>query len=64
MDKDEAFYPKRGETYYENWVSNVILWIPGLAWFYYLICGDSSRGTNHFNPVTTCLFGHQISDPL
>ena len=63
MDKDEAYYPQRGETYHGNWASRVILWAPGLVWFYYLIRGDSRRGTNHFNPVTTCSFENRISDP-
>ncbi len=63
MDKDEAYGPNRGETYEQNWASKVILWAPGLVWFYYLICGDSPHAINHFNPVTTCPFGYKISDP-
>jgi hypothetical protein len=63
MDKDEAYQPKRGETRDESWASKVILWTPGLVWFYYLIYGDSSHGINHFNPVTKCSLGHKIIDP-
>ncbi|CAF3975828.1 unnamed protein product [Adineta steineri] len=50
MDKDEAFYPLRGETYKESRMTNIILWVPGLVWFYYLICGYSPRFVSHFNP--------------
>jgi hypothetical protein len=63
MDKDEAYYPKHGETYDQGWTSKIILWAPGLVWFYYLICGNSPRGSNHFNPVSTCPLEHQINDP-
>ncbi|CAF1102613.1 unnamed protein product [Adineta steineri] len=52
MDKDEAFYPLRGETYKESRMTNIILWVPGLVWFYYLICGYSPRFVSHFNPKT------------
>jgi hypothetical protein len=56
MDKDEAFYPQRGETYKESRMTNIILWAPGFVWFYYLVCGYSPRNMSHFNPVIVCSF--------
>ncbi|CAF1126981.1 unnamed protein product, partial [Didymodactylos carnosus] len=32
MEKDEAFFPKRGTTYKKTWVSKAFLWTPGLIW--------------------------------
>ncbi|CAF1106624.1 unnamed protein product [Rotaria sordida] len=64
MDKDEGYHPKRGETCDTSWTSKVILWTPGLVWFYYLTCGDSSHGVNHFNPFESIYAQHLIGVSL
>lgn len=56
MDKDEAFCPQRGKKYEESRMTNVLLWAPGLLWFYYLLFGYSPRHISHFNPVFVSFF--------
>jgi hypothetical protein len=32
-------------------MDDILFWLPGIGWFYYLINGYSPRPINHFNPV-------------
>ncbi len=32
-------------------MDEILLWLPGLGWFYYLYFGYTPRTINHFNPV-------------
>ncbi|CAF4494837.1 unnamed protein product [Rotaria socialis] len=49
IDKDEAYYPLRIESYKHTWIEDNLVYAPGLAWFHYLIFGYGSRKINHFN---------------
>lgn len=53
MDKDEIFYPTRGEPHEHSTFDDLLLWFPGIGWFYYLWFGYSPRTVNHYNPVGT-----------
>ena len=53
MDKDEIFYPTRGEPHEPSLSDDLLLWFPGIGWFYYLWFGYSPRTVNHYNPVGT-----------
>lgn len=50
IDKDEVFYPQRGIVFEPSIWDDVLLWFPGIGWFYYLIRGYAPRPINHFNP--------------
>jgi omega-3 fatty acid desaturase (delta-15 desaturase) len=50
IDKDEVFYPQRGAHYEHSVWDDILFWLPGIGWFYYLINGYSPRPINHFNP--------------
>jgi len=54
MDKDEVFYPHRGSPYDPSLWDDILLWFPGIAWFYYLLNGYAPRTINHYNPVNKC----------
>ncbi|CAF1337518.1 unnamed protein product [Rotaria magnacalcarata] len=56
IDKDEVFYPQRGETYRPSFKDDLLFWLPGLGWFYYLLCGYSPRSINHFNPFEALFY--------
>ena len=51
IDKEEVFYPKRGESYEPSILNEILRWLPGTSWFYYLMRGYAPRPVNHFNPV-------------
>jgi hypothetical protein len=56
MDKDEVFYPHRGSPYDPSLWDDILLWFPGIAWFYYLLNGYAPRTINHYNPVNKYKF--------
>ncbi len=45
------FYPQRDVAYEPSLYTDIVLWFPGIAWFYYLFNGYPPRTINHFNPV-------------
>jgi omega-3 fatty acid desaturase (delta-15 desaturase) len=60
IDKDEVFYPKRGEVHEDSLMDDIFFWLPGLGWFYYLIFGYTPRTVNHFNPFEPTYNKHLI----
>jgi len=50
IDKDEIFYPLRGVSHEPSVLNEILFWLPGIGWFYYLIFGYGLRLINHFNP--------------
>ena len=51
IDKDEVFYPARGRRGEPTYFDQILLWFPGLGWFYYLWFGYRPRAVNHYNLV-------------
>jgi hypothetical protein len=64
MDKDEVFYPHRGSPYDPSLWDDILLWFPGIAWFYYLLNGYAPRTINHFNPVNKYKFFREKKQTL
>lgn len=60
IDKEEVFYPKRGETYVPCILNEILLWLPGTSWFYYLLKGYAPRPVNHFNPFEPMFYGRHL----
>jgi omega-3 fatty acid desaturase (delta-15 desaturase) len=56
IDKDEMFYPQRGVAHEPSLMDDILFWLPGIGWFYYLFFGYTPRTINHFNPVNYFLF--------
>ncbi|CAF0862352.1 unnamed protein product [Adineta ricciae] len=50
IDKDEVFYPHRGEPYEPSISDDIFFWFPGIGWFYYIVYGYAPRTVSHFNP--------------
>jgi omega-3 fatty acid desaturase (delta-15 desaturase) len=61
IDKDEVFYPQRNSHNEESLLDDILLWFPGIGWFYYLINGYSTRPINHFNPFEPLFYNrHRV----
>nr|ATV93531.1 omega-3 desaturase-like 1 [Adineta vaga] len=60
IDKDEVFYPHRGEPYEESIRDDIFFWFPGVGWFYYLANGYAPRNVNHFNPFESIFYDRHL----
>jgi omega-3 fatty acid desaturase (delta-15 desaturase) len=60
IDKDEVFYPQRNSHNEESLLDDILLWFPGIGWFYYLINGYSTRPINHFNPFEPLFYNRHL----
>ena len=49
------FYPARGRRSEPTWFDQILLWLPGAGWFYYLWFGYRPRAVNHYNLVGASL---------
>jgi omega-3 fatty acid desaturase (delta-15 desaturase) len=60
IDKDEVFYPQRGSVHEPSLMDDILFWLPGIGWFYYLINGYSPRPINHFNPFEPLFYNRHL----
>jgi len=60
MDKDEVFYPQRNVVYEPSYLDKLLLWLPGIGWFYYLKYGYCPRNVDHYNPFEKLFTRHVL----
>ncbi|CAF5173083.1 unnamed protein product [Rotaria magnacalcarata] len=60
IDKDEIFYPQRGSPFEPSLIDDILSWLPGIGWFYYLLNGYSPRTINHFNPFEPIFYNRNL----
>ncbi|CAF1421347.1 unnamed protein product [Adineta steineri] len=60
IDKDEVFYPQRGTPHEPSFTDDLLFWLPGCGWFYYLFCGYTPRPVNHFNPLEPLFYNKHL----